>query len=74
VIELLLESLAKEDALMALPCVPARVTASRHFDARVGRIQDSQFRVKTPAEASIGKGCNLQPSCTAKGVLARAQV
>ncbi len=42
---------------------------ARTFLEVVARIQDSQFRVQMPPEASICKECDLRPLCTADGIL-----
>jgi DNA helicase-2/ATP-dependent DNA helicase PcrA len=62
----------KEDALMVLPYVPARVEeAGRHFDETVRRIQAQEFAVTSPPEAAICKECDLRMLCHAEGVISR---
>ena len=62
----------KEDALMALPYRPERVTeaeAGRHFDETVRRIQEGMFTVTRPPEAAICRECDLRAPCRAEGII-----
>jgi DNA helicase-2/ATP-dependent DNA helicase PcrA len=64
----------KEDALMVLPYIPARVEeAGRHFDETVRRIQAQEFSVIAPPEPAICKECDLRMLCHSEGIISRAR-